>query len=132
MSMILDAHGLLVFLEKENGYSKVQDCLYDAMNQDEPLLMTMVNWGEVYYIVLRECGIEKVEQIELLVHALPIELVPVDRILAQEAARIKAFKKMSYADCFAAALTKINSGMLITGDPEFKAVSDEIEIMWLP
>ena len=40
-------------------------------------------------------------------------------------------KKMSYADCFAAALAKLRSAELITGDPEFKAVEGEIKIGWL-
>lgn len=39
--------------------------------------------------------------------------------------------KMSYADCFAAALASMHKGELITGDPEFKAVEKQIKIMWI-
>jgi predicted nucleic acid-binding protein len=38
---------------------------------------------------------------------------------------------MSYADCFAAALSKQKGAELITGDPEFKAVEKDIKIHWL-
>jgi predicted nucleic acid-binding protein len=38
---------------------------------------------------------------------------------------------MSYADCFAAALTKQKNGVLLTGDPEFKQVEREVSINWL-
>jgi hypothetical protein len=44
----------------------------------------------------------------------------------------KATKKMSYADCFAAALAKIRNAELVTGDPEFKVVESELKkIRWL-
>ncbi|MEW6457176.1 MAG: PIN domain-containing protein [Acidobacteriota bacterium] len=52
-------------------------------------------------------------------------------MLAKEAARFKAAKKISYADCFAAALTKLHKGELITGDREFKALEDDIKISWI-
>jgi predicted nucleic acid-binding protein len=38
---------------------------------------------------------------------------------------------MSYADCFAAALSKQKNAELLTGDPEFKAVEKDIKIHWL-
>jgi predicted nucleic acid-binding protein len=37
----------------------------------------------------------------------------------------KATKKMSYADCFAAALAKTRSAELVTPDSEFKIVEAE-------
>jgi len=62
---------------------------------------------------------------------LPIEIIDVDIQLAREAARLKAYHKISYADCFAAALAKLHKGEVITGDKEFKAVENEIKIVWL-
>ena len=38
---------------------------------------------------------------------------------------------MTSAVCFAAALAKIRKAELVTGDPEFKQVEDEIKIGWL-
>jgi len=38
---------------------------------------------------------------------------------------------MSYADAFAAALTKIKKADLITGDNEFKPLDGEIKISWV-
>ena len=48
-----------------------------------------------------------------------------------QAALFKATHKMSYADCFAAALAKQKNAELITGDPEFKALEKDIKIVWL-
>lgn len=131
MTRVLDAHGLLVFLEKEAGYEKVEQSFVAAVEKDRYLLMTSVNFGEVYYIVLRECGQDKAHEIEKIIKTLPIEIIDVDTQLAREAARFKAVHKMSYADCFAAALAKLHKGEVITGDKEFKTVESEIKIAWL-
>ena len=131
MKRILDAHGLMVFLEKEPGFEKVESFFIEAVEKDNSLLMSSVNFGEVYYIVLRECGPQKADEIEKIINTLPVEIVDVDIKLAREAARFKAVKKISYADCFAAALAKLHKGVLITGDKEFKVLDDEIKISWL-
>ena len=128
---VLDAHGLLVFLEKEPGFEKVKSFFIEAVENDNPLLMTSVNFGEVYYIILRECGQERANEVEKIIQTLPVEIVDVDIQIAREAAQFKAAKKISYADCFAAALAKIIKGEVITGDKEFKLLEDEIRIAWL-
>lgn len=131
MKQVLDAHALLSYLEKEKGYEIVVAELAQAARQRENMLMTAVNFGEVYYIVLREYGEFKAVEIETLIRTLPLDIISVDSELAKEAARFKASRKMSYADCFAAALTKMNGGRLITGDNEFRNVEGEIKILWL-
>lgn len=131
MTRVIDAHGLLVFLEKEAGYEKIEQFLISAVEKGKYLLMTSVNFGEVYYIVLRECGREKANEVENIIRAMPIEIISVDIQLAKEAARLKANHKISYADCFAAALAKIHKGEVITGDKEFKLIENEIKIAWL-
>lgn len=131
MLRVLDAHALLVFLEKEPGYQKVESFFNDAISKSSYLLMTAVNFGEVYYIVLRECGLKKAHEIEQLISTLPIKIVDVNLQLAKEAGRYKAANKISYADCFAAALAKTHKAEVITGDKEFKALEDEIKIAWI-
>jgi ribonuclease VapC len=131
MRRILDAYALMAFLEKEPSYEKVESFFIAAVEKDTPIWMTSVNFGEVYYIVLRECGEERATEIEKIIATLPIEIVDVDRQLAKEAARFKATKNISYADCFAAALAKMSKGELITGDDEFRAVENEVKIVWL-
>lgn len=132
MTKVLDAHGLLVFLEKEEGFEKVKQLFVTAAEKDKYLLMSAVNFGEVYYIVLRECGDEKAIEIEKIIKTLPVEIVEADEQLAKEAAWLKAIgKKISYADCFAAALARLHKGEVITGDKEFKAVENEVKISWI-
>jgi predicted nucleic acid-binding protein len=131
MKRILDAHALMVFLEKEPGFEKIESLFKSALEKGDYLLITSVNLGEVFYIILRECGENKAQEVEEIVQTLPIKVIDADWELTREAAKLKAFKKMSYADCFAAALATMHKGELITGDPEFRAVEREIKIMWI-
>lgn len=128
---VLDAHGLMVFLEREPGFGRVQEIFEIAIDERANVLMSAVNFGEVLYIVLRECGQDKADGIERTIDQLPIELVTADARMCREAAAFKAFHRMSYADCFAAALAKLHQGIVITGDPEFAEVEKEITIEWL-
>ena len=128
---VLDSWALLCYLEQEPGYQKIIGLFEKAVESSKPLLMCVVNWGEVYYQVLRRFGDQKAQEIEQLIQTLPITLVEANKELTREAARIKATKKMAYADCFAVALARLKKAELYTGDPEFKAVEKEIKVVWL-
>ena len=127
----LDAHALLVYLEREEGFDKVKGHFARALDDGTSLSMTTVNLGEVLYIVRREQGETKADEIEGVIRSLPIALVAADLDLAREAARFKADGGLSYADCFAAALASLRQTSLLTGDPEFKKVEGEVQIEWL-
>jgi ribonuclease VapC len=60
-----------------------------------------------------------------------IEIVDADWQLTRQAAAFKVNGKISYGDCFAAALAKNRQAELITGDAEFKVLQDEINISWI-
>ncbi len=128
---VLDSWALLCYLEQEPGYEKVIDLFEKAVESSKPLLMSIVNWGEVYYQVMRRFGDQKAQEIEQLVQTLPITLIEANKELTREAARIKAKKRMAYADCFAVALARLRKAELYTGDPEFKVMEKEIKIVWL-
>ena len=61
----------------------------------------------------------------------PIDFHSTTHALADTAADFKARYKMSLADAFAAALAKEKKAELVTGDPEFGPLDQEIEIHWL-
>ena len=128
---VLDAHALMVYLEREEGFDKVKLAFSKSLADQGPLPMTVVNAGEVLYIVRRERGPEEAARIETVIRSLPIDLVDVDLTLTREAARLKARGGMSYADCFAAALASQLGTSLLTGDREFRALEDEIHIEWV-
>ena len=134
MPVVLDSWALLAYLEDEPAADAVDRLLTDATASGDELLMTIVNWGEIYYAIMRAASQQDAERITGELDLLPLRIVgvPEDRQLARQAAVFKATRKMSYADCFAAALAKMNGLELVTGDPEFKEVEKEIRVRWLP
>jgi ribonuclease VapC len=134
-TMVLDAHALMVLFNDEPGAEEVEKILLKAEKGNPRLLMSVVNWGEIYYSIMRGASQEMADSKSHEIAGMPVELVPVDARdleLVREAAIFKATRKMSYADCFAAALAKTRHAELVTGDPEFKAVEKELKkIHWL-
>ena len=128
---VLDAYSLIAYLENEAGAEKMIEVIQVARDSARPLFLCVVNWGEVYYITLREAGRERAEAVAHLISTLPIEVIPADLELTKQAAEFKATKKMSYGDCFAVALAKLHKAELVTGDDEFKQVEGEIKILWI-
>ena len=78
---------------------------------------------------MREVPHEAAEQHARAIAALPIDIVGVGayQALARQVAIYKASHKMTDAHCFVAALAKLTSAELLTGDPEFKAVAKEVK-----
>ncbi len=128
---VLDSYALLAYIRDEAGRDAVSSLFAQAHDSGEPVLMTAVNLGEVYYIVLRRHGEAVLARVEQTVAALPIRVEAADEALAKEAALLKATRKMSYADCFAAALARQRGGRVVTGDPELQAVEDVVEVLWI-
>ena len=128
---VLDSYAVLAYLFKEKGHEKVVAVLEKAAESDKPLLVVAPNWAEVRYQVERKVGAETWARTREKLLGLPIEIVPADQELAEQAGRIKARHRMSLADAFAAALAKAWKADLYTGDPEFRAVEKELRIVWL-
>jgi predicted nucleic acid-binding protein len=128
---VLDSWALLCYLEQEPGFEKIIDLFEKAIESSRPLLMCVINWGEVYYQVSRRFGDAKAQEIEQFIQTLPITLVEANKELTREAARIKATKRMAYADCFAVALARLKKAELYTGDSEFKCVERDVKVVWL-
>ncbi|HMP75365.1 MAG TPA: type II toxin-antitoxin system VapC family toxin [Kiritimatiellia bacterium] len=130
---VLDSWALIAFLEDEPAAERVEQVLTQAAADRHKLLMSVVNWGEIYYNTMREVSQAAAEQQARAIAVLPIQLVDVsaDLTLVRQAAIYKATCKMSYADCFAAALAKLKNAELLTGDREFRQVEKDIKINWL-
>ena len=130
---ILDSWALIAFFEDEPAAEEVEKLLQQATDERHKLLLSVVNWGEIYYNTMREVSQAAADKQAEEIASLPIEIVGIsdDLVMARQAAIYKATHKMSYADCFAAALAKLKKAELVTGDPEFKPLENEIKINWL-
>src|SRR5437867_12170797 len=114
-TMVLDAHALMVLFNDEPGAEEVEKILLKAESGSPKLLMSVVNWGEIYYSILRGASQEIAEAKAHEIAGMQIELVPVDARdleLLRQSAVFKATKKMSYAVCCAAGLANTRNAEL--------------------
>jgi ribonuclease VapC len=128
---VLDSWAVIAYLEDEDAAAKVADIIADAHDEQIPLLMTVVNAGEVWYIVARQTSAADADGSIKQLRDLGIQFVDADWGLAKDAGYFKSKNKMSFADGFAAALAKQRKAHLATGDPEFRQIEKEITISWL-
>jgi predicted nucleic acid-binding protein len=121
----------MTFFEDGDGAPTVENLLGKAAEAERPLLMSVVNWGEVYYSVWRTRG-EGVANSKLReIAQLPIEIIDADFELTRLAASLKAVHGLPYADCFAAALAQSHKAPLVTSDKDFERIESLLKIVWL-
>jgi PIN domain nuclease of toxin-antitoxin system len=130
-SSVLDSYAVLAYLFAEEGHEKVVSLLEKVADAGKNALIASPNWAEVRYQVERRFGTPRWKEIREKLLALPVEIVAADQDLAEAAGEIKVHRKMSLADCFAAALARDRKADLYTGDPEFREMRDEIRIVRL-
>jgi len=128
---VLDSYALLAYFQAEPGGPTVSTLIEAADLKKAWLHLSLINAGEMYYIMHRKQGFSQAEEMLKDLHKLPVTLhLPTkERIWA--AARLKAEYPISYADAFAAALAQELGAVLVTGDSEFKSVEPGVTVMWL-
>lgn len=129
--IVLDSWAIMAYLEDESAAPKIADLIADAHENGIPLLMTVVNAGEVWYIVARRADIAEADRTVRLLQEIGIKFVDADWPLTRIAAGFKVRGNISYADCYAAALAKQKKAHLLTGDDEFRPLEGDISIYWL-
>lgn len=130
-AIVFDSWAVIAYLEDEAAAESIADQIADAHESGIPLFISVVNAGEVWYIIARETSVSDADRSITELRHLGIEFVDADWALAHDAGGFKSKHKMSFADCFAAALAKQKKVLLLTGDSEFKQVDQEITIGWL-
>jgi predicted nucleic acid-binding protein len=130
---VLDANALIGFFEDRGGTAeRIEHLLSEAARQDSPLLMSAINWGEVFYTEWRYRGEAKARAAEASLLEMPIAVIAVDRERATRAGALKQKHGLGYADAFAAELAIERGAWLVTADPEFQKVGKLLTIYSLP
>jgi PIN domain nuclease of toxin-antitoxin system len=131
--VVLDAHAVLAFLGEEPGWAEVEEVL----RAGEPW-MTLVNLGEVAYIIERTSDVGAADEVWANLRAesrpggVPIRWIDIDDTLVRRAAAIKANGGLSYADAFAAGAASVLDCPVLTGDPEFRVAEEfRVAVRWL-
>jgi predicted nucleic acid-binding protein len=128
---VLDANALLSYLQDRPGSSRVGQLMKEAANHERLLLMSVINWGEVFYSIWRSSGEHAARELMGSSTRFPVELVPVDLASVMAAAELKARHKLPYADSFAAAVAVARNATLVTADPHFQKLGKRVAILWL-
>jgi predicted nucleic acid-binding protein len=129
---VFDSFALIAYFKNEPAAPIVGSLLRDGDAGTHELYITAANLGEVAYRVYQELGEEASEQALSKMLQWPMVVIAVDQNLALKASSFKAMRGLGYLDCFAAALAERLDGIVATGDPDFEAVEDLVEVHWLP
>jgi len=109
----------------------MQKVFYELSSSRQKALLSLINWGEFYYIIKRRVGKRKAEEALVLLEQLPVTILSVDERLVKEAAEVKSDYAVSYADAFCIATAQRSNGQILTNDPEFKLVKHIVTVVWL-
>ena len=128
---LLDAYGLLLFLQKEGPYQVIKTIFRDAQSKNDPVLINEMSIGEIFHVTARNHSIEKAEAFLPLLEVLPMEIVSNNLEDILRAARIKGQYRVGYISALVTVTAERENAVLLTGDPEFRKVEDVINIKWL-
>lgn len=128
---VLDSYPLLAYFQDEPAADRVEQLLEAARREEASLYLSLINLGEVAYIIERRYGQGRWHAVQTLIDRWPVQVVGIDRERVLNAAHIKAYYPISYADAFAVALAQELDAPVLTGDPEFHKVEDMVQVLWL-
>ena len=130
-ALVLDTWAIIAYYEDEPAGEHVAQLLAEANEHATPLWMSVVNAGEVWYVIARKTSPADADTTINELRKLGIQFDLAEWKISRQAALFKLKHKMSYADAFAAALAFQKNAHLLTGDKEFKQVEDDVKILWL-
>ena len=132
---VLDACALLALLRNEPGADNVAIAINAANSGAAEITIHKANLLEVYYDLYRSLGKEKANLVLTEVKKRPIEInAEIPDEVFNEAGRLKASYKISFADSFALAQAIVIDGELLTADHhEFDAIDgrEPVHFQWI-
>ena len=129
---VLDSSALIAFFFGESGQDEVEKLLEDANANKCILYMSLINYGEVCFILRREMNEEDVEKLKFQIkNVFGIKMHMSDLESVEKVASYKALGGIAYPDCFALVTTQELKGKLVTKDKEFKKFENDVDIFWI-
>ena len=131
---VLDSWAMIGWLQgEEPARAKVRDLLDEASRGETRVGMSLINVGEVFYLMAKSHGAAPAERFLSDLAMMPIQALLPDRRLILGAARLKSRFPISYADAFAVETAREQNATLVTGDPELWQLSkrEPIELLWV-
>ena len=103
MLYVLDTFALMAYLRREKDFNKVRTIILETLAGKCESYMSVINFGELYYMQSRKSGVIKAE----------------------------TALSLSYADAFAATIAEELNATLVTGDLEYKPLEPNLKILWI-
>lgn len=128
---VLDSYALLAYFQGEASSVFVKELIEAAINDKTILYLSIINVGEIYYVTYKTFNKIEADNILLDIRRLPINMYEASENLVIKSAKIKAVYPISYADSFVASLADELKAPLVTGDPEFKLIEKDFDVIWL-
>ena len=131
---VFDSWAIIGWLQgEEPARAKVHDLLEQASRGETKVGISLVNVGEVFYLIAKRHGAAPAERFLADLAMMPIQALLPDRRLILGAARLKSRYTISYADAFAVETAREQNALLVTGDPELWQLSKQepIELLWV-
>jgi len=128
---VLDANAIVDFIESGQGAKTVERLLHEAHRQQNQVLVSVINWGEVLYLLWIRRGEQRARETMARLDPLPLQVIPIDRLQAVKAAEIKAVHKLAFVDSLAAALAELRKAVLVTGDRDFEKLGRRVSVLWI-
>jgi predicted nucleic acid-binding protein len=131
---VLDSWAIIGWLQgEEPARFKVRELLEQASRGETKLSISLINAGEVFYLIAKRHGAAPAERFLADLAMMPIQALLPDRRLILDAARLKSRYPISYADAFAVETARDQNAILVTGDPELRQLSKQepIELLWV-
>ena len=128
--VVFDTYAILAWLKREPGYGFVVRLLRDVAAGELWGGVSIVNMGEVLYVLAKEQGIGPAEEAVDYLVQLSWEILPATNDIVWAAARLKASHPISYADAFALACAQEHGADLVTDDPELRAAPHGVTLLW--
>lgn len=126
---VLDSWALIALLNEEYpAAGEVEELLQQAADGHVFLALSMINLGEIYYLVGRTRGSEAAGRFLSQIKRLPIQIVQANERRVLAAASLKMAQAISYADAFAAAAAIELDATLLTDDPELFKLAGQVKI----
>jgi predicted nucleic acid-binding protein len=130
-ALVFDSWAILAFYEDEPAGKQVAELIAEANERETPLWMSVINAGEVWYIIARRTSEAEADSTIAELQSLGVQFDNAEWRISRQAALFKSKHTMSYADAFAAALAVQKNAHLVTGDREFKQVESELDVLWV-
>lgn len=121
---ILDTSAILAYLHGEKG-GELLDLVWGASS------IPFIAMSELYYVIWRKAGKAEADRAFAIVKGWNLPIHTPDERVILTSGRFKMLYRLGISDSYIAAFAFINRAVLITKDPDFKTLTEEIKIFHL-